>query len=303
LTAAYTLQTQAQPAEPNSSLREQLQLALAVADGAKLRSLLTDSHPPIAPGAQIGTVTANISVPAAGITVDGVVRYELVHCILAQMLQFSDPRQCDECLTGGLGYQDYAHITRFRSDLKDLAQNIPLSQAIALLTHAGFEPDQISTILHLPTQGWYKSWWYSADKQGRFVYPFQRWMRSRHFSDGTFSLQYRDFYPEEAPVCFKADIRTVPVILQGEPQSFHQTLTRVNQARQALKTQQAILVCDRPSTLELQAYLCQNISVYGSDQILQLASTSCGHCIQPSCPLRGQLDSPVEKCRQFLRKL
>ncbi|MEM6426939.1 MAG: hypothetical protein AAF728_17550, partial [Cyanobacteria bacterium P01_D01_bin.128] len=98
LTAAYTLQTQAQPAEPNLSLREQLQLALAVADGAKLRSLLTESHPPIAPGAQIGTVTANISVPAAGITVDGVVRYELVHCILAQMLQFSDPHQCQNAV-------------------------------------------------------------------------------------------------------------------------------------------------------------------------------------------------------------
>lgn len=284
------------------ALRDKLQIALAVADDARLRTLLANSTPNIAEPHQIGTVTANIGVPVedSNTTVDGVVRYEFIHCVLAH-----HSPQRSVTLNGhgspepNFDHRTYAQITQFQSELKDLAQDIPLSQAIALLTHAGFESQQISAILQLPYQGWYKSWWYGLDHHGNFTRPFQRWFRSRHFADGTFTLQYRDFYAEEAPPCFKSEVRTIPVLIQAENLGFRDTLRLVNQARKAFQSEGAILICDRPSELELQGYLCQGVSVYGADEWLPPAVVNCACCVQQTCPLQGNPDSPVQQCRQF----
>lgn len=283
--------------------RDQMQIALAIADGDRLRSLLTDSKPSVVQSHQIGTVSANIGVPieGSGVTLDGVVRYELIHCVLAHHCPpFYEQPPVSSVGTSGFDHRAYAQITQFQSDLKDLAQNVPLSQAIALLTHAGFDSQQISTILHLPQQGWYKSWWYGLDSQGHFTQPFQRWFRSKHFTDGTFSLQYRDFYPQEAPLCFKSETRMLPVVIQATSLSFRDTLELVNQARNAFQSDGAILICDRLSELELQGYVCQGVSVYGADELLAPSVVNCSHCIQHTCPLQGDADSPVERCKQFV---
>lgn len=286
------------------TLRDQMQIALAIADGTRLRSLLTESRPSVVESHQIGTVSANIGVPIEGssdVTLDGVVHYELIHCVLAQHAPpVGVGSYGDRPPASAFDHRAYAQITQFQSELKNLAQNVPLSQAIALLTHAGFDSQQISTILHLPHQGWYKSWWYGSDDQGRFNRPFQRWFRSRHFADGTFSLQYRDFYPQEAPPCFKSEIRMLPVVIQAASLNFRETLRLVNQARNAFHSEGAILICDRLSDLELQGYLCQGVSIYGAHELLSPSVVNCAECIQHTCPLQGEADSPVEKCKQFV---
>ena len=76
------------PSDSKSSsslpLHDRVQIALAIADPLVLKSLLTDCTPPIAPAHHIGGISTQIGVPVESRkAIDGIIRFELIRCILA----------------------------------------------------------------------------------------------------------------------------------------------------------------------------------------------------------------------------
>ena len=283
----------------SQALHEEMQLALAIADEPVLRSLLVEATPAIAPRHRIGSITAEIGVPMLGgdRSIDGILRFESIHCVLAntQPEDGQTPKAFSSCYR----IRDYSHLTRCRSELYTLAQDIPLSQAIALLTHTGFSPEQVTAILHLPHDAWHKSWWYTLDAAGYLTVPFQRFIRTRQYADGAVTIQYKDYYPEERPLCFKSKDQRTPVIIKSEFQGFRETLEKVNQAKEQLDTHQAVLICDTLSGLEAQAFIRQGVSLYATSPLRLPVQVNCAHCTNLGCPMNGRGDSPVITCARF----
>lgn len=238
--------------------RNQVQIALALADEARVRSLLTDCLPPVISPLQLGSVRMQVGVPlesgnALGHGVgDGVVEYEQLDCVLA---------------TPGPGAaepwgQDVATLTRYQGKLHNLGWRVALGEAIALLAYGGFPEDQIQRILHLPWDGWHRSWWYPLTAQGRGEFPFQRWFRARAYGDGTYTLQYRDHYSQDTPPCFRGQWLRVPLAISVPGQSFGERLVGLRQAQSSCHSTQAILLAPTFSPVEEAGFIRQGISLY-----------------------------------------
>ena len=239
--------------------RNQVQLSLAVATKEKLQSLLANCVPAIAHPHQIGQVRITVGAPPTvkGVeSIDAILEYEHVWCVLSA--EAANINACDS--------RDYQYLTRCQSNLKTLACRVKLSEAIALLRHGGFHEDQIQRILQLPWDGWYRSWWDTFDNQGQLSFPFQRWFRTRGYSDGTYTLQYRDHYPQDAPTCFRGVWQRVPLMMIQPGNQFGEMLTCLRTAQHALKTQRCLLLADALTDLEAEAYMRQGISLYPLQQ-------------------------------------
>jgi len=283
-----------------SSSVDQMQIALAIADETLLKTLLTDSTRPIVPLHQIGHVSSTIGVRvSSGEIVDAVLTYEHVRCIPADGEADIDPfipcinKSATEC------QREIAHLTRCESDLQTLVHHTPLAETLAVLTQSGFSPNQIRTILHLPQDAWYKTWWYALDDQGEFTTPFHRRIRSRQYTDGAITIQYVDQFPMTKPPCFRSLIQRVVVSIHREDQSFSHTLATVNASREQLGTDQAILLCDRLSELEARGYLSQHVSLYTASELAIPSHADCMICVNADCPMNRRIDSPVTTCRNF----
>ncbi|MEO1298368.1 MAG: hypothetical protein AAFW75_21830, partial [Cyanobacteria bacterium J06636_16] len=223
--------------------RNQIQLALAVATEDKLESLLIDCVSAIAQPHQIGHVRISIGVPPGtkGLdAIDAVLEYEHIWCVLSEAAPDIE----------GYNARDYQYLTRCQSELKTLAWRVNLSEAIALLQHGGFHEEQIQRILQLPWDGWHRSWWDTFDPQGQLGLPFQRWFRTRCYGDGTYTLQYRDHYPQDAPTCFCGVWQKVPVMMAHSAHQFGAVLTSLRTAQHALKAQRCLLLADDLTDLE-----------------------------------------------------
>lgn len=235
--------------------RNQVQLALAVANDDRLRSLLIDCAPAIAQPHQIGQVKVSVGTPPGtqGLeSIDAVLEYEQVWCVLAE----------DAPQSNGRSSQDYQYLTRCQSELKTLAWRVNLSSAIALLQQGGFQEGHIQRILQLPWEGWHRSWWDTFDAKGQLGLPFQRWFRTRCYGDGTYTLQYRDHYPQDAPPCFRARWQQVPILSARSGDPFGHVLTCLRTARHALKAETCLLLADSLTNLEVEGYMRQGISLY-----------------------------------------
>ncbi|WP_017300293.1 hypothetical protein [Nodosilinea nodulosa] len=274
------------------------QLALAVADDVFLRSLLSESLPAIAHPHEIGTVTVEVGVPLPCHSsqgqgrIDAVLTFEHINCVLAG----SYP---EAPLPDVSNHREYQAITPCHSDLATLAHNVPLAEAEALLARSGFEPDDIQHILNLPNQGWHKSWWYSLTPEGFLTVPFQRHIRSRCYTDGTVTLQFKDHYAQQRPEAFRSQSQKLPVVVHSPQVSFCDNLAHINLSRQTLSSPQAILIADDLSELEIEGYIRQNVSLYRQRSVEFVISASCRSCAQAKCPLQGVDSSPVLACRSF----
>jgi hypothetical protein len=284
------------PPSPNAvDVREQLQMALAIADAPMLASLLTDCLPPIAQPHQLRAISSRVSVPTGqDAAADAVLQVEMVRCVLAEThphVQPPDWRWESRELT---------QLTQHESELQTLAQYIPMAPAIALLAEAGFQPGQIDEILRLPREAWYKSWWCTIAPEGKPSPPFLRCLRSRHHPDGTLTLQYKDFYESSKPACFSSQPQTVLVAIRAEAQPFGDTLHRINHQRQLLNAQSVVLIGTTLSELEVQAFMRQGVSVYPAVEIAVPFQASCGQCDRGECPMNGRNPSPVALCYGYL---
>jgi bacterioferritin-associated ferredoxin len=280
------------------TVRDQIQMALAIADSTLLKSLLTHCLPPIANSAHIGTVTSEVGIPVKDQpSADGILRYEAVRCVLAE----SSPSAHNSYNRGWpQSDKDLARITQHESEMHTLVQNLSLAPAIALLTNAGFQQDQIQDILRLPHYAWHKSWWYAIDPDGNFTIPFLRCIRTFHYPDGTLTLQYKDFFDQIKPDCFTCLPQKILIVIRSHPQGFAETLQQINRQREGLGIQKAVLVCDGVSELEIQAFTKQTISLYPAENLMLPIQANCAHCGRHECPMNHQLDSPVVMCRGFL---
>lgn len=282
------------------SLHDRVQIALAIADESLLRSLLTDCTPPIALPDCIGRVSTTVGIPLEGAkrAADCIMQYEAIHCILADSPPDLEQQVRAYSHRNG-NYRGYVDLTRCEADTRTIGQALTLAQAIALLNHTGFSPRQVQEILHLPQEGWYKSWWYSIDAAGQFTVPFLRLIRTLHYVDGTCTLQYKDFFAQDKPTCFSRLEKQVIIEINSGELNFRETLEKINYTRQKMAVDQAILICNRLSSLEAKGFMSQGISIYTAMEAEVLASADCAHCARANCPMHGVSDSPVVECQQF----
>lgn len=272
--------------------RNQVQLGLALADGDMLKSLLVDCSPAIALPHQIGQLRVAIGPPpeTTGLEyIDAVIEYEHVWC----MPTAGAPSGED------FSVRDLQSLTRCQSDLKTLAWRVNLSEAIALLQHGGFEENQIQRILQLPWDGWHRSWWDTLEPQGQLGLPFQRWFRTRCYSDGTYTLQYRDHYPQDAPPCFRGIWQQVPLMISHATGQFGEILAGLRKARHTLQTDRCILLADELTDLEAEGYIRQGVSLYSLQGSPLTGQSLCQRCDRVQCPMSDRSDTPVVNCKDY----
>lgn len=279
-------------------LREQLQMALAIADPQILKLLLVNCIPTITEPQKVGSITSEVAIPTSDAQgADGVLYFEAIRCVLA-----TAQTQVDSSSQGGWTRQskEMARLTQHESELQTLAQNLPLAPAIALLSNSGFSPDWIEEILRLPHYAWHKSWWYAIDRNGEFTIPFLRYIRTLHYPDGTLTLQYKDFFEYEKPSCFTSQLQKVLVVIRPEIQGFGETLQKINRQRTDLDTQRVLLICNTISELEAQAFISQGISIYPAMDLALPVQANCQYCGRRECPMNGLRDSPVAACHGYV---
>jgi hypothetical protein len=285
--------------EQNSPpFRDRVQIALAIADFTVLQSLLTDCTPPLATPDRIASIRSSIGIPIeAKKSIDGMIQFEEIHCVLIDSPQEIEQGLADYTQRNG-NERGYLDLTRCEAELRDLGLITTLAQAIARLSQSGFSSQQIQTILHLPQEAWHKTWWYMVDEQGAFTIPFRRLMRTQHYLDGRISIQYKDFFAQEKPACFKSQEQKILVEIFSESKGFRKTLEKINYARQQLGVERALLIGDRFSELESQGFISQGISLYAAQEIMLPVQANCAFCAT-HCPLQGRENSPVLTCQEF----
>ncbi len=273
-------------------------MALAIADTTLLTALLTHCFPPITQPALIGGITSEVGIPVKDQpSADGIVQYEAIRYVLAESRPHLDVPLAANWTRDS---KELARLTQHESEMRTLAQNLPLAPAIALLHKAGFQQDQIQDILRLPHYAWHKSWWYGVDAERQGTFPFLRCLRTFHYPDGTLTLQYKDFFDQEKPNCFTSLPQKVLIAIRDPQQGFAETLQQVNRQREALGIAAAVLVCATASELEIQAFTRQSISLYPATETILPIQANCERCDRADCPLNHQADSPVIMCRNFL---
>lgn len=280
--------------------RDQVQLALAIADTNMLKSLLLNCIPPIIEHQHIiKAISSEISVPTSHQqAADGVLHVEAIRCVLADPTPSIEPKSA----SGGWTREnrDLAKLTRHESEMHTLGQNLPLAPTVSLLSESGFSLKQIEDILRLPHDAWYKSWWYAADGNGDFTIPFLRHIRTLRYPDGTLTIQYKDFFEQDKPACFNSLSEKVLVAIRVDGQGFGETLRQINYQRESLNVQNTVLVCNTISELEARGCINQGISVYPAIELVLPTQSNCAHCGRKECGMNGRQDSPVAMCYGFL---
>lgn len=288
----YPIQEQRQ----TSSLQDQVQIALAIADHTLLKSLLVNCIPAISQPHLIGSVAVELAVPVRDRYVaDGILHYEALKCVLAAP---QDGIERSQAYDSGNRSDQWRH-KQFESELHTLDKAISLTDAVSLLTHAGFSPEQVKEILYLPYEGWYKSWWYTLDENENFTVPFLRLIRTLRYPDGTFAIQYKDYYEQDQPPCFSSMPQKVKLRIRTEDHGFGETLGRINTTRTSLGITQTILICNTIAELEAQGFISQGISIYPAAELVLPTRANCTICGTKTCPMNGTEDSPIMMCRRF----
>lgn len=280
----------------SSTVRDQVQMALAIADPTLLKSMLTHCMPAIADPCRIGTVSSEVGVPIQDqLAADGILHYESIQCVLA-----TQP-QVDTSTNSGWtrSSKEVARLTQHESEMQTLGQNLSLATAIALLTNSGFNTEQVKELLRLPHYAWYKSWWCAIDANGEFTQSFLRCLRTFHFPNGTLTLQYKDFFEQEKPQCFTSIAQKALVVLRCDAQGFAETLQQINRQRTALNIQPTILIAQTLTELEAQAFIRQGISLYLAKELILPMQAACDECAWSDCPMNGTPNSPVALCHRF----
>lgn len=282
-----------------SNLHDQIQIALAIADRTVLQSLLENCIPTLVKGQHIHTISTQVGVPTGNqLTADGIVHFESMRCRLVEPGEPIGLSVSSHSRT--LDNRELARLTQHESDMQTLGNNLPLALTVSLLAESGFRSEQIDEILHLPCNAWHKSWWYAIDPGGHFTMPFLRQIRTLRFPDGTFTLQYKDFFEQDNPNCFISTAQRVLVLIKPDTQSFGETLRQINYQREALGIHQAVLICSTISDLEAQGFINQGISVYPAVELILPTQSNCVHCGRRECAMNGVADSPVALCYGFL---
>lgn len=281
------------------SLHDRVQIALAIADPTLLQSLLSDCIPSIAYPDRIGNVSTTVGIPLEGQqAVDAVLRYEEIYCVLAESPHELEQHVAAYTHRNG-NHRGHLDLTRCETETRTLGQALTLAQSLALLAQAGFTSQQVQEILHLPQDGWHKSWWFAADAAGRFTVPFLRVIRIIRYADGTYTFQYKDFFAQDKPVCFKSLEQQVVIEISADPIHFPTVLQKINYTRHHLGLTKALLICDRISPLAAQGLISQGISIYASNDITLPVHSDCTLCVNSTCPMHGKQDSPVVSCQSF----
>jgi bacterioferritin-associated ferredoxin len=280
--------------------RDQVQIALAIADLHQVKTLLSTCIPPIVDDRYIKAISTTIGVPTGNqLAADGILQFEAVQCVPGEMPQSTEQRPA--CHSGWTREsRELERLTRHESDLQTLGQNLSLAATVALLAESGFTPKHIEDILRLPHDASHKSWWYEIDPRGEFTIPFLRHIRTLHYPDGTLTIQYKDFFEQDKPPCFASKVHQVLVVIKPDHQCFGETLRQINYQRAALEIQSAILICNTVSEMEAQGFINQGISVYPASEIMLPIQSNCLQCARQECPMNGVEGGTIAMCYGYL---
>ncbi|OLP18459.1 hypothetical protein BST81_10205 [Leptolyngbya sp. 'hensonii'] len=284
-------------------LRDQIQIALAIAEPTVLKSLLMNCVPAIMPSHLVGAIHAEVGVPTQyQQAADGILHYEAIKCVLADATPGTTTRD-----GGGVGQGSRRSVDprgskppRWESPSHALEVRLTVAQAMAMLGNLGFSPRQVEDILYMPAEAGHKSWWHTLDAAGDLTVPFLRILRTVRYADGTFTFQYKDYFDQEQPVCFKSQQQKVLIEIKPETENFSETLRRVNLYRSTLGITQTILVCNTISEMEAQGFISQGISIYSAMDLVLPTRANCLLCARHDCVMNGREDSPVVMCYGFL---
>lgn len=280
-------------------LRDQVQMALAIADATTLKSLLINCVPAITQAHLVDTIAARISVPIpGGQAVDALLHFDVIHCIPAEL---PDPaaERCHYDAYDRPRIRSAENQMRWQSDLKPLVDGVPLSWARQVLLTAGFTEAQSDAILQLPNDAWHKSWWYALDQHQTFSDRFLRLIRTRRYPNGSLLIQYKDYFQHEQPPCFRSQMHQAIVTVKPDYISFANMLHQINSYRQALAVDRVILICDTISDLEMQGFVNQGISLYAMADVVMPMQADCQRCANTDCVMNGREQSPVVVCRNY----
>ncbi|NER00384.1 MAG: hypothetical protein F6K30_27420 [Cyanothece sp. SIO2G6] len=238
----------------------QVKLSLAVMESEQLRVLLLQTDPSPIADKRLGQVSLRLEMPLGSrATADGILRFEVISCRLA------NPDTVPPSQPMASRFQRHrAMVNQIRCETKlhNLGLNLTLTDAIARLQCALFASSDIQRILQLPYHGWHRSWWEMVDPNHEFSLPFQRLMRSRRYADGTVTLQYKDQFAYLPPPCFRSHSETALLHIQRPDTPFATTLAEINQGREALGLNHAVLIYRHLSKSEYQAFRHQGVRLY-----------------------------------------
>ncbi|NET49392.1 MAG: hypothetical protein F6K09_11850, partial [Merismopedia sp. SIO2A8] len=243
---------------------EQVQLALAIANPSLLQDIVLHCTPFLIAPHRLGQLSITVGVPIDSHTaVDGVLQFERIACVRAHPSDSPSSAPLPSSLEGHHHRAIVNQVCR-ETKLQALGMNLLMPDAIALLQHATFSWSDIQRILHLPHDGWHRSWWVMANQADEFSVPFQRLIRCRRYADGTVTLQYKDHFAHLPPPCFRTQPETVLIHIQRPETRFSETLAQINHARQVLGVNYALLIYHSLLELEHQALINQGIYLYHS---------------------------------------
>jgi hypothetical protein len=278
--------------------RDRLQMALALADARHLRSLLTDCTPPIVTAQPIGNVKVQLAVPlTSGGWADAVLHFDRIHCTLLETQACAETGSC--LLRPSQTSAELARMTRYESDLEVFGDHLNQAAAIALLAEVGFQTSAIHQILNLPRDAWHKSWWGQMDIDGSQT-PFLRCIRTLRYADGSYSLQYKDFFEHIKPPCFVAISEQVLLLCPHPDLGVGQLLGQARQQSQSLGLSATVLVTRPLPPLEAEGLIHQGVSLYPLGNLRWARRAQCSECDRSVCPMQGRADSPVALCYQFV---
>lgn len=266
--ANYSMSYPGHKGRKTTPIHDQIQIALAVADEVKLKSLVANCYPPMICHDFIGKIFSEIGVPVKyKQSADAIITFENVWCVPAHPEEKFDDRLFENQEEFIRRFEDY---------------DMSLEDVESLLAISGLTPKQVQEILQLPRLGvylssatcWHESWWYMRDSNGRLTIPFLRKIRivDTGFKKvkSTFTIQHSN-YCKLPPQSLRGEEQKVLIEIKTEIQSFGEVMEQINRYRKWLGIDKAILICDTVSDLEAEGFISQGISIYPAKEFVMLA--------------------------------
>lgn len=261
-------------------IHDQLQIALAVADEAKLKSLVANCYPPILPWNCITRISSRVGVPVQyKQAADGVISFEGTVC---EQKELSDSEVANMAGQYIKDFQrnrdDYCLLRGFFTKTRVIYEPCEpsLEGVCGYLKELECSSIAISNTLQMSVE------WLDSNSTEP-VYEIncsvktdagkESVKRLIKICDGpdSFVILCQDFVSPQCPVIFRNTHSRILVEIKTEIQSFGEVVEQINRYREKLGIQKAILICDTVSDLEAKGFISQEISIYPAKDFVLLA--------------------------------
>lgn len=263
-------------------IHDQIQIALAVADEAKLKSLVANCYPPILPWNCITRISSRVGVPVQyKQAADGVISFEGTICeqkelsdsnvaqMAGQYIEDFKRNRDDYCLLKGFFTRTRViygpcepSLEGVRGYLKELeCSSMAISNTLQISVK-WLDSNSTSPVYEIDC----------SVKTDAGKESVKRLIKICECPD-IFVILYQDFVFPQCPVIFQNTRSRILVEIKTEIQSFGEVVEQINRYREKLCIQKAILICDTVSDLEAEGFISQGISIYPATDLVLAAHT------------------------------